>query len=93
MDEQPDANLMHVTSVTDMIELAYSVRGLGSDIVGAANALETLLSTDDLRAARGAAELLSDWSLKLSERVEHLRDSIVTHAREDAQRFLDETTS
>jgi hypothetical protein len=91
MEDQPDANLAGDVSAAEMIEYAHSLRCLGSDIVGAASALETLLSTGDVRSACGAAELLSEWGLKLSGRAEQLRDAVVKRARQDAQRLLDET--
>ena len=52
MCDHSDPALQVDDSVTEMIEDAHKLRALGSDFVGAANALETLLSAGDLRASR-----------------------------------------
>jgi len=74
------------------IEEAFSLRKLGSELVGGVSALETLLRAGDLRAAQSAANLLSDWALNFSLRTGRLRDSITERAREEAQSLLDETS-
>jgi hypothetical protein len=74
------------------IEEAFRLRRLSSELAGGVSALETLLKAGDLRGAYSAANLLSDWAINFSLLTGRLRDSITEGARQEAQRFLDETS-
>jgi hypothetical protein len=92
MDDLSDQNVVVGNSAEAMIDEAYRLRRLSSELAACAAGMETLLRADDFRAAHSAANLLSDWALNFSLRTGRLRDSIRERARQEAQHFLDETS-
>ncbi len=92
MDNRSELDSHGDTSVDAIADDAYRLRSLGTDFVGASDALETILRSGDVRLAYGASKLVADWALKLSQRATCLRDSIIVRAREEAERFLEDTT-
>lgn len=93
MDDKPAHESLELPIDGAMVEAAYRLHQLGSDFVGAAAALQTVLNSGDLRASYATAIHVSNWARQLSKESTQLRASILDRAREQAKTFLEETNT